>query len=107
MQQACWSGPPTISLGTCFYPYADEPPLVGDVVACDAVTKAASPAGATVFGQRYGNGMACRADGAVAIVDALPPATDARTAIPGELVVIRRDGTRTVLGRDYQRVFAL
>jgi hypothetical protein len=25
---------------------------------------------------------------------------------PGELVVVRADGTRTVLGKDYQRVFA-
>ena len=105
-QQACWTGPTTMTLGTWYYPYADELPLRGDVVAYDLATGAARSAGASVFGQGYGSGMACRDDGAVALIDAFP-ADDAWLPVPGDLVVVRADGTPTVLGRHYQRVFTV
>ena len=91
----------TIALGTWSSPYGEGRPTAGDVVGYEIGTGRLSPAGVQVFGRagaRWpggGYGMACRDDGAVAIVDTVGRET------PADLKVIRPDGTITRLGRGY------
>ena len=49
--------------------------------------------------QVFGIGVACRADGSAALIDTT------EWGEPGDLVVVRRGGMRTVLGRGYLAVF--
>jgi hypothetical protein len=105
VQQACWTSPTKLAVGTWYSPSGEvaAPLPRGDVVGYDVRSKKLSPAGVSVFGQAgigAGNGMACRDDGAVALVDSA--AWDPMTS--GDLKVIRADGTTTRLGRDYLTV---
>jgi hypothetical protein len=65
-------------------------------VAGNVGTGLQTPYGASV----HGNELACRSDASIALVD-----RGTTYDQPGDLVVLRPGGTRTVLGRGYLTVF--
>jgi hypothetical protein len=98
VQQACWASAKTLALGTWYWPYAEGALEGGDIVRYEIGSGATTPVGVKVFGQGYdGGGMACRDDGAVAVVDSTK-------VEPADLEVIRADGSITRLGRNYLTV---
>ena len=95
----CWTGPGNLAIGR-WRSGIDGPNLPGDLDDLDLATGRYRPRGVNLFGL----GMACRDDGAVAV---RPEAgfNDAGP-LPTELVVIRPDGSTTVLGRGYTQIVA-
>ena len=98
VQQACWASAKTLALGTWYWPYGEGSLEGGDIVRYDVGSGTTASVGVKVFGQGYdGGGMACRDDGAVAVVDSTK-------VEPADLKVIRANGTITRLGRNYLSV---
>lgn len=94
--RSCWIDAGTVARGLWSIVYAEGPSQPADVVAVDVRTGAQTPYGVGV----YGDTLACRSDGSVALVD-----KGAAYEQPGELVVVRPGGRRAVLGRGYVTVF--
>lgn len=94
--RSCWLAPATVARGEWSIVYAEGPSVPADVTARAVPGTGSRPYGVSV----YGDTLACRSDGSVALVDK-------GTAFerPGELVVVRPDGRRTVLGRGYAALF--
>ena len=90
---SCWVDASTVLASGWTQSMAPEARVRGDV------RRVALPGGAPVgFGvDVFGNELACRSDGSAALVDA-PEG-------PGDLVVVRPGGRRTVLGHGYVSVF--
>lgn len=94
--RSCWIDATTIARGLWSIVYAEGPSRPSNVVSGDLRTGQQTPYGVSV----YGDTLACRSDGSVALVD-----KGAAYEQPGELVVVRPGGRRTVLGRGYRSVF--
>jgi hypothetical protein len=92
---SCWVGRSTVLSAGWTDSMAPEARLRGDVQARDLTTGVTSGYGVRVFG----SAVACRADGSAALVDTT------EWGDPGDLVVVRPGGVRTVLGRGYLAVF--
>jgi hypothetical protein len=85
---ACWLGATSVALPRWHISMEVESSQPGDIDAFDAVTGTSSSYGVKVLGET----VACRSDGAIALVDG-------KIGQPGDLVVVRPGGSRTVLGR--------
>ena len=95
----CWTGPGNLAVGR-WRSGVEGPYVPGDLDDLDLLTGRYRPRGVHLFGL----GMACRDDGAVAV----RPETGSNDAgpLPTDLVVIRPDGSTTVLGRGYTQIVA-
>ena len=95
----CWTGPDNLAVGR-WRSGVEGPYVPGDLDDLDVVTGRYRPRGLHLFSF----GMICRDDGAVAV----RPDVGSNDAgpLPTDLVVIRPDGSTTVLGRGYTQIVA-
>ena len=95
----CWTGPDNLAVGR-WRSGVEGPYVPGDLDDLDLLTGRYRPRGVHLFSF----GMVCRDDGAVAV----RPEAGSNDAgpLPTDLVVIRPDGSTTVLGRGYTQIVA-
>jgi hypothetical protein len=90
---ACWLGATRVAQPRWSISMEVESSQPGDIQVLDVVTGATSSYGVKVLGEN----VACRSDGSIALVDG-------KIGQPGDLVVVRPGGSRTVLERGYWSV---